>query len=81
MDDPVRTDAERAILDLLAQRDPGKTICPSEAARALGGHEHMALVREAAGALRERGEVAVTQRGEPVDPATARGPIRLGRPR
>ena len=81
MDDPVRTDAERAILDLLAQRDPGKTICPSEAARALGGHEHMDLVREAAGELRERGEVAVTQRGEPVDPATARGPIRLGRPR
>ena len=81
MDDPVCTDAERAILDLLAQRDPGKTICPSEAARALGGHEHMDLVREAAGALRERGEVAVTQRGEPVDPATARGPIRLGRPR
>ena len=80
MDDPVRTDAERAILDLLAQRDPGKTICPSEAARALGGHEHMDLVREAAGALRERGEVAVTQRGEAVDPATARGPIRLGRP-
>lgn len=81
MGDPVRTDAERAILELLAERDPDKTICPSEAARALGGHEHMALVREAAGALRERGEVAVTQRGEPVDPATARGPIRLGRPR
>ena len=77
---PVRTDAERAILDLLAQRDHGKTICPSEAARALGGYEHMDLAREAAGALRERGEVAVTQRGEPVDPATARGPIRLGRP-
>ena len=27
--------ARRAILDLLAQRDAGKTICPSEAARAL----------------------------------------------
>jgi len=79
MRDPARSDAEQAILDLLAQRDPGKTICPSEAARALGGHEHMELVREAAGVLRERGEVAVTQRGEPVDPATARGPIRLGR--
>jgi len=76
-----RAEAERTILELIAGRDPGKTICPSEAARALGGHEHMDLVREAAGALRERGEVAVTQRGEPVDPATARGPIRLGRPR
>ena len=77
---PDQADAERAILDLLEQRDPGKTICPSEAARALGGHEHMELVREVAGALRERGEIAVTQRGDPVDPATARGPIRLGRP-
>jgi len=84
MDDPVRTDAERAILDLLAQRDPGKTICPSEAARALGGDDGfrplMGLVREAAGALRDRGEIAVTQRGRAVDPATATGPIRLGRP-
>jgi hypothetical protein len=78
--DPDDSDAERAILHLLGRRDPGKTICPSEAARALGGHEHMALVREAAAALRERGELTVTQRGRPVDPATARGPIRLGRP-
>ena len=80
-----RAEAERTILELIAGRDPGKTICPSEAARALGGDDGfrplMGLVREAAGALRERGEVAVTQRGEPVDPATARGPIRLGRPR
>jgi hypothetical protein len=76
-----RDDAERAILDLLARRDAGKTICPSEAARALAGDDGfrplMGLVREAAGALVERGSIEVVQKGRPVDPAAARGPIRL----
>jgi len=80
-DAPDLHDAERTILDLLARRDPGKTICPSDAARALGGDEGfrplMPLVREAAGALVSAGRLEVTQRGEPVDLATARGAIRL----
>ena len=74
-------DAERAILDLLARRDPGKTICPSDAARALGGDAGfrplMPLVRAAAGALVATGDIEVTQRGRVVDLATARGAIRL----
>ena len=78
-------DAEQAILELLGQRGPGKTICPSEAARVLGDddgfREHMDEVRAAAGRLRDRGEVEVTQRGRPVDAQSARGPIRLGRAR
>ncbi len=73
--------AERAILDLLARRDPGTTICPSEAARALGDDDGfrplMPLVRAAAGALVTAGRIEVTQRGRPVDLATARGAIRL----
>ena len=73
--------AERAILGLLAERAPGATICPSEAARALGGDDGfralMPLVREAAGGLVARGTIDVTQRGEVVDLASARGPIRL----
>jgi hypothetical protein len=77
-------DAEQAILDLLEQREAGKTICPSEAARVLGGddgfREHMEEVRAAAARLRERGAVEVTQGGRAVDPASARGPIRLRRP-
>ena len=81
---PSRQDAERAILDLLAQRDEGKTICPSEAARALGGDDGfrplMPLVRDAAADLVARGELEVTQSGEVVDPAAARGPIRLRLP-
>ena len=78
---PSRQDAERAILDLLAQRDPGRTICPSEAARALGGDDGfrplMPLVRDTAADLVARGELEVVQSGEVVDPAAARGPIRL----
>jgi hypothetical protein len=81
---PSRQDAEQAILDLLAQRDEGKTICPSEAARALAGdggfRALMPLVREAAADLVGRGELEVTQSGNVVDPAQARGPIRLRLP-
>jgi len=81
---PSRQDAERAILDLLAQRDEGATICPSEAARALGGDDgfrpHMPIVLDAAADLVARGELDVTQSGEVVDPAAARGPIRLRLP-
>ena len=81
---PSRQDAAQAILDLLAQRDEGRTICPSEAARALGGDDGfrplMPLVRDAAADLVRRGELEVTQSGHVVDPAQARGPIRLRLP-
>ena len=74
-------EAREAILELLAQRDPGKTICPSEAARVLGGDDGyrplMDLVRSAAADLAAEGRVEVTQRGEPVDLDQAKGPIRL----
>jgi len=76
-----RADAERAILALLAQRDAGRTICPSEAARALGGDDGfrplMGIVRDAARALVADGAIEVTQGGRPVDLDAARGPIRL----
>jgi hypothetical protein len=72
----------RAILDLLARRDPGKTICPSEAARLVGGAEYrerMPAVRDAARELVAEGEIEVTQRGAVIDLDGARGPIRLRR--
>jgi hypothetical protein len=76
-----REQARGAILDLLAQRDAGKTICPSEAARALGGDDGfrqlMGVVREAAGELAEAGRIEVTQGGKPVDLERAKGPVRL----
>jgi hypothetical protein len=74
-------DAERAILDLLARRDRGRTICPSDAARALGGdggfRPLMPLVRDAARGRAADGRIEVTQGGEAVDLDSARGPIRL----
>ena len=76
-----RAEAERAILGLLARRDPGKTICPSDAARAMGGDDGfrplMPVVSDAARALVAEGRIEVTQRGEPVDLDSARGAIRL----
>jgi hypothetical protein len=70
-------DPRAAILDLLARREAGKTICPSEAARATGAS--MDEVRDAARGLVADGEIVVTQRGEVVDLDGARGPIRLRR--
>jgi Protein of unknown function (DUF3253) len=80
MPSPTPDDARRAILDLLAQRDPGLTICPSEAARVLGGEAfrpHMDLVRDAARTLVADGAIDVTQKGAVVDLDAARGPVRL----
>ena len=71
---------EAAILELLAARAATSTICPSEAARAVGGAEWRDLMepaRRAARQLVDAGQVQVTQGGSVVDPATARGPIRI----
>ncbi|WP_035985203.1 DUF3253 domain-containing protein [Leptolyngbya sp. KIOST-1] len=72
------------LLDLIAQRGPDKTICPSEVARALRANDWRSLmpaVREVGQALAEEGRVVVTQRGQIVDPQTARGPVRYGQPK
>lgn len=64
-----------ALMDLAHARGRAKTFCPSEAARALGDDWRalMPAVRRVAAKLPLR----ATQRGSPVDPVTARGPIRL----
>ncbi len=69
--------------ELLSEREEGRTICPSEVARALGGEdwrELMQPVRDVAATRAQRGELAVTRKGAPVDPKDPRGPIRLGKP-
>jgi hypothetical protein len=74
---------KKTILRLLAERDPGKTICPSEVARDVAGDDRSAWeplmdpVRSAAQALVAQGEIDITQGGHVVDGATAKGPIRL----
>jgi hypothetical protein len=70
-----------AILDLTRERGPAKSICPSDAARAVGGDDWRDLMEQARDVARDlarTGDVEITQGGDVVDPdATWRGPIRL----
>lgn len=71
---------EQATIRALLRHRAGKTICPSDVARALGGEQWRELmdgVRETARALADVGEITVRQKGEKVDLTTARGPVRL----
>ncbi|MDV3136082.1 MULTISPECIES: DUF3253 domain-containing protein [Mycobacterium] len=75
-----------AILTLARERAPAKTICPSDAARAVGGDDWRDLMegaRDIARDLARAGDVEIMQRGEVIDPdAQWRGPIRIrARPR
>ena len=75
---------EQAITTLLNQQARDATICPSDAAKIVGGEtwrELMEPARRAARRMVARGELQVTQGGSVVDPSTAKGPIRLRRPR
>ncbi len=82
MTTPTDRALEDQVLALLARRAEGATICPSEAARAVGADDWRDLMEPARAAARrlvDAGEVEVTQGGEVVDPATAKGPIRIRR--
>ncbi|MGO4442045.1 DUF3253 domain-containing protein [Mycobacterium sp. 2YAF39] len=69
------------MLALARERGPSKTICPSDAARAVGGdnwRDLMGDARDIARELARRGDVEITQKGKVLDPdATWRGPIRI----
>jgi hypothetical protein len=75
---------EVTILELLAERGRDKTICPSEAAKIVGGKGErrdweglMEPARAAARRLVAAGKIVIQQGGKIVDGATAKGPIRL----
>ncbi|MGG6241156.1 DUF3253 domain-containing protein [Nodosilinea sp. AN01ver1] len=75
--DKIRT----TLLALVQQRRPDKTLCPSEVARALSAEQWrdlMPAVREVGIELAAQGQIVVTQKGQVVDPRTAKGPIRYG---
>jgi Protein of unknown function (DUF3253)/Uncharacterized protein conserved in bacteria (DUF2256) len=77
---PVDTQLAAAIVELLNDRKVGATICPSEAAQQVGDDDWRDLMepaRAAARRLQADGVVVVTQGGRPVDPSTAKGPIRI----
>jgi len=74
---------EAAILSLLEKRGPGKSICPSEAAREAFGQDwrgHMRHVRCAAVHLARQGRLVITRKGKPVDPDSFKGVYRLAPP-
>ncbi|NNE95448.1 MAG: DUF2256 and DUF3253 domain-containing protein [Acidimicrobiales bacterium] len=76
---------EAAILEMLSERQRGASICPSDAAKRIGGNDEaiwrplMEPARAAARRLVADDLVVVTQRGRPVDASIARGPIRIRR--
>ncbi len=68
------------IITLAKRRGPDKTICPSEAARAVDSDNWRTLmedIRDAAQSLQEKGFITVEQNGEPVDLKEVSGPVRL----
>lgn len=79
-------DIETTMLALIAERGQGKTICPSEVARALGGPHPdgwgplMAPVRRVAVRLMKDGRARITRKGRTVDPDDFRGVYRISLP-
>jgi Protein of unknown function (DUF3253) len=76
---------EGAIFALLAKRNAGSTICPSEAARAVYTAEAdwraaMPVVRALAATLAASKRIEITQAGQAIDFSKATGPIRLRLP-
>lgn len=79
---PNRTDRalEDAILTTLDKRESGASMCPSEAAQQVAPENWKALMERARSAARRlvaAEKIQITQKGKPVDPSTAKGPIRL----
>ena len=70
-----------AILAIATARGPEKSLCPSEAARAVAPADWrplMSRIRREAIALAREGRIDILRKGRPVDPAAEiRGVIRL----
>ncbi|MEM9043989.1 MAG: DUF3253 domain-containing protein [Pseudomonadota bacterium] len=71
------------ILKLCEERGTGKTICPSEVARALTASEDvwrklLPTVRAVAADLAREGRVEIYRKGRVIDPDLMKGVIRLG---
>jgi hypothetical protein len=76
--------AEQAILALCQARGAGKSICPTEAARALAGNpgddswrSRLSPVRLAAVRLAKAGRIEILRKGKPIAPENIHGVIRL----
>lgn len=81
---PVDIELEDSLEALLDARSRDASVCPSEAARAVGADEWRELMEPARSAARRlvaAGRAEITQGGQVVDPDHAKGPIRVRRPR
>jgi len=83
-----RYDAIRdTIIALTAACGPEKSICPSEAARALAGPDEtvwrrlMTPIRAIAVEMAHAGDIVILRKGKPVDPAAFKGVYRLAQPK
>ena len=78
---PAATRLRAAILALAQHRGSNSSICPSDAARAVGGDGWRGLTdqsRSIAFELARDGDIEITQRGAALDPdQPAHGPIRI----
>jgi hypothetical protein len=86
---PVTTnpdEIEATMLALVQDRGPGKTLGPTDVARALGGDHPdgwgplMQPVRRAAVRLMKQGKLVILRKGRPVDPDDFRGIYRIALP-
>jgi hypothetical protein len=80
-------EVERMILRMVAERGPDRTICPSDAARALAGDKPdewgplMQPLRRVAVRLAKEGRLVIYRKGKQADPDDFKGIYRLGLPR
>lgn len=75
-----------AILELLESKEAGKSISPTEAARALAGSDErqwsrlMKPLRTVAIEMAKAGELVILRKSRPADPSDFRGVYRLALP-
>jgi len=89
MTPPDSPPALAAIIAELCASAPGRTICPTDAAKAfadalgedeLAWRSHLSAVRRTAVRLALEGRLAIYRKGKVVDPTDFRGVYRLGAP-
>ncbi|MFJ4045893.1 DUF3253 domain-containing protein [Microbacterium sp. NPDC089987] len=71
-----------AAVRALVRKRQASSICPSDVARTVGADSWRSImddVRRVTAGLADEGQVIVTQKGEPVRMADARGPVRIVR--
>jgi hypothetical protein len=79
----VQEELRATMLRLVAERGAGRTVDPSEVARAVGGRQPdgwgplMQPVRRIAVELMKAGRIVILRRGRPVDPDDFKGVYRL----